>query len=157
MPVNARICLLALVAVSIGISAAAAAEETPRAFLERLYAAYGPHGKGNNFSYPQARAIVDASLLALLKHDQVMSKGEVGALDGDPVCQCQDWGAFKVLSIRSEATAPDHATGDVAFSNTGQKQSVHYDLVLVNGGWKIHDLSSKDTPSLQGYLRNYKY
>ena len=154
---NCRIWSLATIVALSSSALAAMAGETPDAFLHRLYSAYAQHGKGNNFAWPDARAIVDASLLALLHHDQIMSKGEVGAMDGDPVCQCQDWDAFKVLSIRTQEKAPGHATGDVAFSNTGQKQSVHYDLVLENGGWKIHDISSHDTPSLQAYLRNYKY
>lgn len=152
-----RLCLLAVIAISTGFAEAATVAGTPHAFLERLYAAYAPHGKGNNFAYPEARVIVDSSLLALLHRDQIMSKGEVGALDGDPVCQCQDWGAFKVQSIQTEMKAPGHATGDVAFAMEGRQETVRFDLVLENGVWKIHDLSSKDTPSLQAYLRNYKY
>jgi hypothetical protein len=134
------------------------AAESPQAFLQRLYSAYAPHGKGNDFAYPDARAIVDDTLLALLHHDRIKSKGEVGALDFDPICQCQDWESFKVLSLHANLNGPAHASADVTFKPDPEAtEKVHFDLVLVSGAWKIHDMSWHDTPSLQAYLRDYKY
>lgn len=142
----------------LGSIEAGAAAESPQAFLQRLYAAYTPHGKGNDFAYPDARTIVDASLLARLHNDQIKSKGEVGAMDSDPICQCQDWESFKVLSMHAQIKAPDRALGDVTFKPDPESTvNVHFDLVRENGAWKIHDLSTHDTPSLQAYLRDYKY
>ncbi|HEX3664646.1 MAG TPA: DUF3828 domain-containing protein [Rhizomicrobium sp.] len=136
----------------------AMAGETPQAFLQRLYAAYAPHGKGNDFSYPDARAIVDASLLARLRNDRIKSKGEVGAMDSDPICQCQDWESFKVVSLHAQMNGPGRARGDVTFRPDPQSTMiVHFDLVQENGAWKIHDLSSQETPSLLAYLHDYKY
>jgi hypothetical protein len=143
----------------LGMLQPAQAGETARDFLQKLYAAYAPNGKGNDFAYPEARAIVDDSLLALLQRGQQRSKGEVGALDSDPICQCQDWAQFKVLSIRVQDAGPKRAFANVDFQvgPTYSANMVIFDLVLQNGGWKIHDLSWEGTPSLQAYLQHYKY
>ena len=37
------------------------------------------------------------------------------------------------------------------------KGEVRFRLVRTSGGWHIHDIGDKDTPSLMGYLRSYKY
>jgi hypothetical protein len=141
------------------ISGGATMVDSPHAFLERLYRSYGPHGTGHVFAYPEARAFVDSSLLALLRRDQLASKGEVGALDFDPVCQCQEWGPFKVLSITAHMQGQNRALGEVRFENgpDGTKDAVAFNLALENGFWKIHDMSWRGTPSLQTYLRSYKY
>jgi hypothetical protein len=141
-----------------GLAQATPIESSPRAFLERLYSAYAPRGKGNDFAYPEARAIVDAPLLALLHRDQIKSKGEVGAMDSDPICQCQDWESFKVLSMDTQINGASRASGNVTFMpDPKDTEKIHFDLVRENGAWKIHDMSSRDTPSLQAYLRDYKY
>jgi hypothetical protein len=142
----------------MGSAHAATMADTPRAFLDRLYSAYTPKGKGNDFAYPEARGIVDASLLTLLHQDQIKSKGGVGAMDFDPVCQCQDWDSFKVISMHAAMNGNDRAEGDVTFRpDPKSSESVHFDLVRENGAWKIHDLSWRGTSSLQAYLRSYKY
>ncbi len=49
------------------------------------------------------KAIFAPSLIALFDEDARLAHGEVGALDGDPLCDCQDDGgmAFKIASVRS--------------------------------------------------------
>lgn len=158
MTIARRLCLFAAIPLFAGVTQATPIEASPRAFLERLYSAYTPRGKGNDFSYPGARDIVDAPLLALLHRDQIKSKGEVGAMDSDPICQCQDWESFKVLSMHTQTSGAARASGDVTFMpDTKDTEKVHFELVRENGAWKIHDISTHDTPSLQAYLRNYKY
>ena len=39
---------------------------------------------------PAAAQVFDAPLVALIRRDQRNARGEVGALDGDPLCDCQD-------------------------------------------------------------------
>jgi hypothetical protein len=158
MTIVRHFCSFAAILLFVGSAKATPIEASPRAFLERLYSAYTPKGKGNDFAYPDARTIVDASLLALLHRDQIKSNGEVGAMDSDPICQCQDWESFRVLSLQTQMDGAGRASGDVTFMpDPKDTQKVHFDLVRENGAWKIHDLSSKDTPSLQAYLRDYKY
>jgi Protein of unknown function (DUF3828) len=146
--------LLLLTAVPAWAAPSAASAEQ---FLRGLYANYKPHGKPVSFVYPDAKAIVDPAMLALLKHDKVKSKGEVGAMDSDPVCNCQDWGALKVTSLKVTMSGDSAASADVAFKNLDDAETMRFSLVYLDGGWRIHDISSKDTPSLAAYLRDYKY
>jgi hypothetical protein len=136
------------------------ADPTPASaeqFLRGLYANYKPHGKPVSFVYPDAKGIVDPAMLALLKHDKVKSKGEVGAMDSDPVCNCQDWGTLKVTSLKVTMSGAGAASADVTFKDLDDVQTMRFSLVYLDGGWRIHDISTKDTPSLVAYLRDYKY
>jgi len=36
-------------------------------------------------------------------------------------------------------------------------EKIHFSLVWLNGGWRIHDIGTKEERSLVAYLRNYKY
>jgi hypothetical protein len=45
----------------------------------------------------------------------------------------------------------------VTFSDLGERQTLHFSLVRSKAGWRIHDIGSKDEPSLAAYLKSYKY
>jgi hypothetical protein len=135
--------------------AAAAGANEARAFMEQLYAKYGDpsfcptcDGKGRFFDAPLSR-LIDA--------DARQANGEVGALDGDPVCQCQDPGGMKakVLSVALTSAYAAVATVDLDFTleKPPQKRRVTFDLVVENGHWRIHDIHSSDTPSLRALLQ----
>jgi hypothetical protein len=135
------------------VASAASAEQ----FLRGLYAKYVHNGKPTAFVYPDAKTIADAGMMALLKNDQVKSNGEVGAMDSDPVCRCQDWESIKVTALKVTMQGADAAAADVTISDLGDVQKIHYSLVWTKDGWRIHDIGAKDEPSLIAYLRNYKY
>ena len=150
--VCALLCLFSATPAMAEPSAASAEQ-----FLRGLYAQYKPHGKPVAFVYPDAKGIADPALMALLKHDRDASKGEVGAMDSDPVCNCQDWTAIKVVSVHVTMPAKDAAAAEIVFSDNGEVEKIHFALVWTSGGWRIHDIGAKDEPSLVGYLRDYKY
>ena len=158
-----RFSIFALLCLSFaGFSAAQAAAPvasvaTAEQFLRGLYAKYTPNGKPTPFVYPDAKGIVDPAMLALLEHDQDKSKGEVGAMDSDPVCRCQDWTSLKVASLHVTMQGSSAATADVSISDSGEVQKINFSLVWMKDGWRIHDIGTKDEPSLAAYLRNYKY
>lgn len=135
------------------VASTASAEQ----FLRGLYAKYTHNGKPTPFVYPDAKDIADADMMALLKNDQVKSNGEVGAMDSDPVCRCQDWEAIKVTSLQVTMQGANAAAADVTISDSDDVQKIHYSLVWTKDGWRIHDIGAKDEPSLIAYLRNYKY
>jgi len=146
--------------VGWGLSAAMAGEPNAASaeqFLRGLYAKYTHNGKPTPFVYPDARSIADANMMALLKHDRDKSNGEVGAMDSDPVCRCQDWEAIKVTALQVAMQGTNAASADVTISDIGDVQKIHYSLVWTKDGWRIHDIGAKDEPSLIAYLRNYKY
>jgi Protein of unknown function (DUF3828) len=154
--VFAALCL-SIATVSAVLAAPVASAATAEQFLRGLYAKYTPNGKPTPFVYPDAKGIADSAMLALLKGDRDKSKGEVGAMDSDPICRCQDWNALKVISLHATTSGGAAAVADVAILDDGHVEKIHFALVWLNGGWRIHDIGTKDEPSLVAYLRNYKY
>jgi hypothetical protein len=156
-----RLFVLALSGLfAAGLSASWAAEPTAASaeqFLRGLYAKYVHNGKPSPFVYPDAKNIADPGMMALLKNDHDKSKGEVGAMDSDPICRCQDWEAIKVTSVHVTMQGASAANADVTFSDMGDVQKIHYALVWTKDGWRIHDIGDKDEPSLIAYLKTYKY
>jgi uncharacterized protein DUF3828 len=133
-------------------------EQSPEQFVRALYAQYVPGGKPTAFDYPVAKRIVDSEMLAALRRDRDLTpKGDEGAMDSDPVCQCQDWGTLKILSLKIKAVDKDRSSATVVFSDLNDRQTVRLDLVRAKGLWKIHDIGTKSSPSLLTYLRTYKY
>lgn len=145
--------------IVVGASAGPAMSDTGEQFVRALYAKYVPHGNPTAFDYPDAGAIVDATMLRALQRDNKMAKGEVGAIDSDPLCQCQDWERLKILSLHVAQTRPDASVAQVTFTDSMDHRvdKLKLELVRINGRWKIHDIGSKETPSLLEYLRTYKY
>ena len=70
--------LLALVA------AAAQPAQSPKAYMQRLYANYA-HSDYSPFTHPER--VFAPRLLSAINEDSKLANGEVGYLDGDPVCE----------------------------------------------------------------------
>ena len=132
-------------------AASAAAADTPKAFVERVYANYA-HENYSPFTHPQR--VFAPQLLVAIKEDERLAKGEVGFLDGDPLCDCQDTGGMhsKVTSVTptgSGATAHILVTWD----GTSDKRDIQLMLIKTAGGWRIADVGTKDDRSLLNSLR----
>ena len=142
--------------VAASTQALGATDPGPQAFLAGLYAHYPVAGKAHPFDPVGARAsqVFDAPLVALIRRDQRNAKGEVGALDGDPLCDCQDDGGmtWKIGKVVSQGA--DGATAQVrlTFPETPKPRidGLTISLVKTPAGWRIHDIASIDTPSLRG-------
>ncbi|HTT96832.1 MAG TPA: DUF3828 domain-containing protein [Rhizomicrobium sp.] len=155
-----RFLALATAGLFLASTAAQAADPTPASaeqFLRGLYAKYIPNGKPTPFVYPDAKTIADPAMMALLKRDRDKSNGEVGAMDSDPICNCQDWGSIKVTSVQVTMRGKDEANADVTFKDLGEVEKIQFALVWTKDAWRIHDIGDKDTPSLVTYLKTYKY
>ncbi len=155
-----KLAFIFMMFLGLGLSAVTAAEPNAASaeqFLRGLYAKYTHNGKPTPFVYPDARTIADADMMALLKHDRDKSNGEVGAMDSDPVCRCQDWEAIKVTALHVTMQGANAASADVTISDIGDVQKIHFSLVWSKDGWRVHDIGAKGEPSLIAYLRNYKY
>ena len=128
------------------------------AFLARVYAHYPVPATDNAFTPfgKEERRIFDASLAGLIDEDERLAHGEVGALDGDPLCDCQDDSG---MTFAVGAARPDGAGGaviDVVRRSPDEKPAGLEHIVVVlrrqNGAWRIHDIKTPDTPSLRAYL-----
>ena len=128
-------------------AAAAQPADTPRGFMERLYANYR-HSDYSPFTHPER--VFAPALLAAIKEDSRLAHGEVGYLDGDPICQCQDSSGMHPLLAK--VTQKGREKADVAVSIRwphDKPTAAHFSLVRTKAGWRIADVSSADEPSLR--------
>jgi hypothetical protein len=82
----------------------------------------------------------------------VKSKGEVGAIDGDPLYDAQDM-EIKKFAIGKPSYADNKATVKVTFENFKEPKS--FIFILGNGrtGWRISNIEYGEGRSLRGYLK----
>src|SRR5689334_3224246 len=94
---------------------------TPEAVVADLYKAH--NAKRSPFFQTKNRALVDKyftkPLADMIWKDAVTSKGEVGALDGDPLYNAQDI-EIKNFAIGKADIKGDAATIRVTFTNLGK-------------------------------------
>ena len=135
-----------MIAILLAAAAAQPQAETPRAFMERLYAGY----RDSDFSpFEHPERVFAPRLLAAINEDSRLNQGEVGYLDGDPICQCQDATGLKTTITRVRLQGRDNARVSVAIGLTGYKpRPATFTLVRIRGGWRIADVSSPDEPSM---------
>ena len=127
--------------------------ETPRAFVERLYAGYrdpdyNPLAKpGRIFAPP---------LVAAIKEDSRLSRDEVGYMDADPLCQCQDAAGMRPLieDVRQPARGTANAGISLAFGGS-DRRDLELRLIRTRAGWRIADIATADEPSLLDSLRRF--
>jgi len=84
--------------------------------------------------------------------DAVTSKGEVGALDGDPLYDAQDM-EIKKFAIGKPSYESGQAKVNVTFENFGQPKSFVFTLVNGRSGWRINNIEYGEGRSLRGYLK----
>jgi hypothetical protein len=162
MMIDRRAVLAAWVAGCVAVclsvlspGSAGAAEPTPQAFLESLYAPYkasSERSKGVPLDSDAAvRRYFEPQIAALMIKDFAAAKrrGEVPALDGDPFIDGQDW-EVEQLAIAVKEQGPDKASGTVSFKNFGAPTSVTLDLVKGKDGWRIADIKWPERRSLRG-------
>lgn len=123
-------------------------------FLRHVYA----HYYANAPVHPQKDAdIYDDSLLALMRaNTQAHPADEVPYLDGDPLCDCQDYGDdFDMRQAKFIFKPADDGQLEAAvtFSNQGQRTTLRLLLRHTAHGWRIADVISPDDGSLRAALQ----
>lgn len=128
---------------------AAAQAETARAFVDRIYAGYAredfnPLNRLDAYFAPE--------IAAQIRKDS--AGGEVGYLDGDPLCDCQDYSGLKAR-VESVAMHGKQAADARILLDLGSadERSVELHLVLTEHGWRVADVGTKEEPSLLEALR----
>jgi hypothetical protein len=126
----------------------------PDALVKDLYE---QHDKKNSpFFQTKNRALVDKyfekSLADLIWKDASNSSGEVGAIDGDPLYNAQDM-EIKNFSIGQPKIENGKAQVVASFENFGKKQTITYELVQKDSGWKIEDINYGGGSTLRGWLK----
>jgi hypothetical protein len=144
----------AAILISLLLAGSAAAQDlaTAKTFVTGLYAAYAKE-PGPDYIGKQAKQVWSPALLALMRREAASTpEGDVGALDGDPICNCQDY-KITAVTVSVKATDTTKARADVFFLNLGRRQLVSLDLVLVGDRWRVDDVHSQGTPSLVALLK----
>ena len=128
------------------LAAAAQPAESPKAYMQQLYANYR---QADYSPFKHAERVFAPQLLAAINEDSKLAHGEVGYLDGDPVCQCQDSGGMRPSITNVTQQGPNEATVRVSIGWEGEKaRPATFKLVRTRSGWRIADVSSADEPSL---------
>lgn len=77
---------------------------------------------------------------------------ELGHVDGDPFCDCQEWSALIVERVATRALARGRAVATVRFSHDGGSlKTVSFRLRRHGGSWQIDDMTLLGT-SPDGWL-----
>jgi hypothetical protein len=109
------------------------------------------------FFQTRSRALLDKyfekSLADAIWKDAVKSKGEVGALDGDPLYDAQDM-EIKKFAIGKASYENGKALVIVTFENFGQPKSFVFTMVNGRDGWRITNIEYGEGRSLRGYLKS---
>ncbi|MDQ6684024.1 MAG: YbjP/YqhG family protein [Pseudomonadota bacterium] len=139
-------CLLGIAFALVSLPAAAQSAEDARIFVGGLYAAYQSK-IDPDYVGKQAGKVFAPRLLALLRNDQKAAQGEVGAIDGDPICDCQDH-RISAVEIAIEPVQSGRTRAVVRFRNSGQRKRLVLDLQSVAGQWRVSDVHGEQLPSL---------
>lgn len=156
LPLRVSIVLLTVLGTAVPAGAeqtTSTSGETPEHFIRRVYSRYRHGGPGVLTSRPEGTPYYTAELLDAVAKDLEAAHGEVGAIDSDPLCGCQDFDGLRVTRVSLDTSAADTPKAHVAFVNLKQKGAVTLTLSRTLRGWRIADVSEKDMPSLMALLK----
>jgi hypothetical protein len=128
----------------------------PEAFVRSTYNRYDAKSPASpDFLGRDASSVFTPSLLRLIRSDERHTpRGDVGKLDGDPICDCQDPEGLKLTDvqiIRQQDTAT--AKVNLQFPSESRLRHIRLRLILLPQGWRIDDIATDDTPSLRKLLQ----
>jgi hypothetical protein len=150
-----------LAAAIAPLSVQAQGVDAARAFTLHLYEAYrtgAPDYLGRD-----ARRTFAPKLLALIVRDRATTpSGDVGILDGDPICDCQDAGGVRATHVTISAAGPGRARARVTLRFPSETRDMTLDLVATRGAtqgagwgeWRVADVHTRETPSLVRLLEH---
>ncbi|MGH9809862.1 MAG: DUF3828 domain-containing protein [Terriglobia bacterium] len=126
-----------------------------RAFVEKLYSHYPskPDEKAFDPTGKNAGEVFDPGMIAAFREDARLANGEVGFVDADPLCQCQDDSGLRSKIVSVGITRPDNADVIVNLQYPDNKTlEMTLRLVAMKGAWRIYDLSTGDVKSYRADL-----
>jgi hypothetical protein len=140
-------------ALAAALLAPTLSTEAPRAFVERIYAGYRDSDY-NPLARP--RRIFAAPLVAAIREDRRLSRDEVGFMDADPLCQCQDAAGLRPRFGEVERTGRRTATAGIRLDFGGSdRRDLRLRLVRTAAGWRVADIVTADDTSLLDSLNRF--
>ena len=123
----------------------------PEAFVRDLYKYYGEENRPDPLGQVAPKLFMPR-LLDLIRADERVPSGDIGRLDEDPLCDCQDDGGFRLSSIMIDRLSADQATATVRMIVGVVPIVIVLDLVQSDSRWRIADVHSRSIPSLVAFL-----
>ena len=141
-----KIILLFLAALASFTVHAQPPSQTVEQTVRQIYQNYKSDATAPYFGETGERAITSARIQqALTLNDNLTLPGNIGWLDYDPVCDCQDFGDLVLESVAVTQTDTDHADAVVrfrTFDDDKEKTTQTLKMVAENGRWVIADVIS---------------
>lgn len=152
-----RRSILAAAAAAALLAGPAAAQNaaSPETFVRSLYARYAGNTSNDEERGPQWRDenVYAPELLRLLRREHQLSQGEVGFIDADWICQCQDYANLRLGDLRVTPRGSDRALADVRFTIDGGRYHVRLLLLRTPRGWRVEDVDPDEGDNLVAGLR----
>jgi hypothetical protein len=123
----------------------APAADTPRAFVESLYAAY----RDEDYSpFRRPGRVFAPPFVAALAEDSRLFRDEIGFIDADPLCQCQDHSGMKAETGAARPISARRAEVPVRLRfGAADVRDIRLKLVRTPAGWRVADIATADDPS----------
>ena len=137
-----------------------AEQQSAKQFVNALYTPYFSAGSADCYSpfrsHKLKRSIFSRRLLRLLDADEARTpKGYVGALDFDPICDCQDSDGMQLVKISEDSVDTSKAilTVELRYPSSSQElKRLHLHLLREANGWRLDDVVSGKQPGLRKLL-----
>ena len=118
-----------------------------RAFLSHIYAGYHPDA-GLDAILPDEEVYAPA-LLAAMQANSDAYAGEVGYLDGDPLCDCQDTAQdLRQLSFDIQPLADGQLRASTQLDDPQHPLQLQLTLQRQGSSWRVADIATARAPSL---------
>jgi len=124
----------------------------PEPFVRALYDVYVSGGPTDEDPALGRDPIYSRLLNAAIITDFNLARGEVPTLNYDPICACQDQGAFTLDALNVTVTDEYNALASVTFTNAGASTSQTLKLVREGPLWRVLDVIAEDDTSLNETL-----
>ena len=145
------VLLFALLASASPVAAKPTAASAA-AFLAKLYKPYRAEPTRVVDVLKRPELYFETKLVEAMRADNAAAakRGEVPLLNGDPICDCQDYVPFRP-TIGPITVSGNQAEATVRFNN-GNDRELHYRLVATRKGWRIVDIRTRED-SLRGLYK----
>lgn len=118
-----------------------------RSFLSHIYAGYHPDA-GLDAILPDEEVYTPA-LIAAMQANSDAYAGEVGYLDGDPLCDCQDTAQdLRQLSFDIQPLADGQLRASTQLDDPQHPLQLQLTLQRQGSSWRVADIASPRAPSL---------
>src|ERR1035437_328502 len=155
---------IVLLAVAFAWTSPVGAQDasSAKSFLESAFRQYSKNGPGVDSTGLKAKRYYHSSLIALMQADaKAAGPGNIGFLDGDPLCDCQDWDGIFSLKIDIQLESPTRAQSIVSFAlfegqdrDSSSVRKLKITLASERGQWRIYDILNLSQSAAPAGLRS---